>query len=103
MEINVQSLSFQASNRLIDFAENKIGKLSQYSQRVMEAHVILKFDKSGTKNNKFCEIRLAIPGNDLFASKQCHALKQQLLRWKNKNQEMSLNQSTPSQGSEKLK
>lgn len=101
MKINIQSLSFHASDKLIDFVGNKINKLSQYSQKVMEAQVILKVDKSGTRNNKFCEIRLAIPGNDLFASKQCHsfeeailktveALKQQLLRWKAKYQKVPL-------------
>ena len=101
MKINIQSLSFHASDKLIDFAGDKINKLSQYSEMVMEAQVILKVDKSGTKNNKFCEIRLPIPGNDLFASKQCHsfeeailktveALKQQLLRWKAKYQKAPL-------------
>ena len=30
---------------------------------------ILLLDKSDTRENKVCEIRLAIPGNDLFARK----------------------------------
>ena len=103
MKINIQSLSFNANDKLIDFAEDKISKLSQYSERVMEAQVILKSVKSATKNNSVCEIKLAIPGNDLFSSKQCdsfeeailkstYALKQQLLTWKEKNQKVNYRQ-----------
>jgi putative sigma-54 modulation protein len=99
MKINIQSLSFNASDKLIDFAEDKISKLSQYSGQVMEAQVTLKAVKSPT-SIKVCEIKLAIPGNDLFASKQSNsfeeailksteALKQQLLTWKEKNQKVN--------------
>ena len=103
MKINVQSISFQASDKLIDFAKDKISKLTQYSGRLMEANVMLKSVRSATGNNKICEIKLAIPGNDLFASKQCdsfeeailkssEALKQQLLTWKEKNQKVNYRQ-----------
>jgi ribosomal subunit interface protein len=97
MKINIQSLSFRANDKLIDFAEDKVGKLSQYSDQIMEAQVVLKVVRSATRDNKICEIKLAIPGNDLFSSKQSSsfeeailrsssALRQQLLTWKEKNQ-----------------
>ncbi len=35
------------------------------------SEVCLKLDKSDTRENKVCEIRLAIPGNDLLARAQC--------------------------------
>lgn len=103
MKINIQSLFFRANDKLIDFGEDKISKLSRYSGRVMEAHVTLKAIKSATKNSKICEIKLAIPGNDLFASKECNsfeqailksseALKQQLLTWKEKSQRANYGQ-----------
>lgn len=103
MKINIQSFSFNASEKLINFAEDKISKLSQYSGRVMEAQVTLKAVRSATRDNRICEIKLAIPGNDLFASKQCNsfeeailksseALKQQLLTWKEKNQKVNYSQ-----------
>jgi ribosome-associated translation inhibitor RaiA len=31
----------------------------------------LKLEKSDITANKVCEIRLAVPGNDLFATSQC--------------------------------
>lgn len=93
MKIIIQSPSFHASDKLIDFAEDKVSKLAQFSDRIIDAQIVLKVDRSDTKNNKLCEIRLSIPGNDLFASKQCasfeeallttiEALKQQLTSWK---------------------
>lgn len=98
MKINIQSPSFHANDKLIDFAEDKVGKLSHYSERIMDAQVLLRVDKSDIRSNKLCEIKLSIPGNDLFASRQCHsfeeailtaveALKQQLITWKEKAQE----------------
>lgn len=108
MKINIQSPSFHPSDKLIDFAEDKVRKLVHYSERIMEAQIFLKVDKSDTKSNKLCEIRLSIPGNDLFASTQClsfeeailktvEALKQQLLNWKEKTQ-----MKTHSQNSDRI-
>jgi len=107
MKINIQSLSFHASDKLIDYAEDKISKLSQYSDRIIGAQVTLRVDRSGTRDNKVCEVILEIPGKDLFAGRQCHsfeeailrtseALKQQLLRWKRKYHKASFNRNTMS-------
>jgi putative sigma-54 modulation protein len=105
MKINIQSLSFHASDKLTDFTLDKVSKLKQYTERIMHAEVVLKTDKSETKDNKVCEIRLAIPGSDLFASKRqstfedavlrtVDALKQQLISWKERTQNNSDNQTT---------
>jgi putative sigma-54 modulation protein len=98
MQINIQSLSFHPSDKLTDFTLDKVNKLTQYTDRISHAEVVLKTDKSDTRDNRFCEIRLSIPGNDLFASRQqptfeeavlktVEALKQQLLTWKEKTQD----------------
>lgn len=98
MKIKIQSPSFHPSDKLIDFTNDKIEKLFQHSSRIMEASVVLKVDKSDDRSNKFCEIRLSIPGNDLFVSRQCvsfeeavltavDALKQQLISWKETRQD----------------
>jgi len=102
MKINIQSPSFHANDKLIDFANDKVSKLLQYSDRILEANVILKINKSDNRSNKSCDVRLAIPGNDLFASRQCpsfeeailesvDALKQQLISWKEKSQDKTTN------------
>lgn len=101
MKIDIQTLSFHANDKLIDFAEDKLKKLGQHSEKIMEAQMTLRIDRSGNRHNKYCQIRLVIPGYDLFASKQCQsfeeailktceALKQQMSRWRNNYQRVSL-------------
>jgi putative sigma-54 modulation protein len=80
MKIYIQELSFQASIRLIEFTEDRVKNLSQFNDEITEAHVTLKVDRSGTKHDRFCQIRLAIPGNDAIASKQCQSFEEAILQ-----------------------
>lgn len=95
MKITIQTPDFKADQKLIDLVNERMEKLSRFSDRILEASVTLKLDKSENKENKISEIRLSIPGNDLFASKQCKsfeeavaktsdALKSQIDSWKEK-------------------
>src|SRR6185369_1809398 len=95
MNTQIQSLGFDASKKLQDLINERIEKIGQVSDRILEAKVILKLDKSDDHENKVCEIRLVIPGNDLFAKKKAvsfeqaldqviHALEKQVHDWKNK-------------------
>jgi putative sigma-54 modulation protein len=67
----VQSIHFDADKELVNFIESKVGKLSQYYDRIIDSEVYLKVDKNATNENKIAEIKLAIPGKELFAKKQC--------------------------------
>jgi len=71
MQINIQSLHFKASEQLETFVQEKAEKLSRHSDKVITCDVILKLDNATDGENKVCEIRLHIPGNDLFAKRQC--------------------------------
>lgn len=95
MKITIQTPDFKADQKLLAFITEKVEKLGRFSDRILESAITLRLDKSETKENKVCEIRLAIPGNDLFASRQCKsfeeatarvadALKSQLESWKEK-------------------
>lgn len=89
----IQTPDFKADQQLLDFVNGKLEKLARFSDRILEASVTLKLDKSETKENKVCEIKLGIPGNDLFAARQCKtfeeavaktidALRSQVEAWK---------------------
>ena len=93
MKITIQTPDFKADQKLLDFVSEKVEKLGKFSERIHDASVTLKLDKSDTKENKICEIKLGIPGNDLFAVKQCKtfeeaaaktsdALRSQIEAWK---------------------
>lgn len=70
MEVTVQSLHFTANDDLHNFVIDKVNKLAHFYDRIISANVVLKLDKSKTADNKVCEIRLVIPGEDLFAKNQ---------------------------------
>jgi putative sigma-54 modulation protein len=93
MKIIIQTPDFKADQKLLEFVSEKVEKLGKFSDAIHEASVTLKLDHSDTRDNKICEIRLGIPGNDLFASKQCKtfeeaaakssdALRSQISSWK---------------------
>ena len=95
MKIIIQSPDFKAQPALTDFVNEKVEKLAVFSDRIIESRVLLKLDHSETKDNKVSEIRLVIPGNDLFATKHAKsfeeatakavdALKKQIEEWKEK-------------------
>jgi len=95
MNIMIQSVHFDASERLEEFINQKVGKLDQFSDDIIDAEVILRVDKADTAENKLAEIELGIPGDNLFAKKQsksfeesvdlaCEALRKQLMKRKEK-------------------
>ncbi|MGM0376454.1 MAG: ribosome hibernation-promoting factor, HPF/YfiA family [Bacteroidota bacterium] len=95
MNITIQSVHFDASERLEEFINQKVGKLDQFSDDIIDAEVILRVDKADTAENKLAEIELGIPGDNLFAKKQsksfeesvdlaCEALRKQLMKRKEK-------------------
>ena len=71
MEVQIQAIHFDADDKLVEFIEEKVGRLSQFYDHIIGSEVKLKVDKAGSHENKITEIKLAIPGKDLFASKQC--------------------------------
>lgn len=69
MKIQLQATDFKPQDELVDFVNEKLGKLDRYADNILEARVTLKLDKSDVRENKVCEVKLAVPGNDLFASR----------------------------------
>lgn len=93
MKITIQTPNFKAPEKLIDFVTANVTKLAGLSDRLIEAQVVLKINKSNSKKDKHCEMKIVIPGNDLFAEKQSStfedavvkcldALEHQINRWK---------------------
>lgn len=71
MNIKIKTLGFTAKQELTEFVHEKVGKLSQFYDKIIRSEVCLCAERSDTKENKLCDIRLIIPGNDLLASSQC--------------------------------
>lgn len=69
VKMNLRSVNFDADQKLVDFIQEKINKLSHFFDRIISADVYLKVDNNNEADNKEVEIRLFIPGHDLFAKK----------------------------------
>jgi putative sigma-54 modulation protein len=96
LKISVKSVHFHADAKLVEFIEKKLGRLNRYFSKAIEAEVHLKLqDIGGRIQEKWVEVRLHIPGNDLVdkksgksfeaaASATVDSLKRQLVRHKEK-------------------
>lgn len=69
MKLNIQSIHFDADQKLLDFTQKKLDKLDLYFDRIVSGEVFLRLEKSDTRENKLVEIKLLVPGSELFASK----------------------------------
>jgi ribosomal subunit interface protein len=71
MKITIQSPHFEVGEYLTKLVTDKTKKLARFNERIIKAEVYLKFDKSGTDDDKVCEIKVVAPGEHLFASRKC--------------------------------
>jgi putative sigma-54 modulation protein len=67
MNVQIQSVKFDADQKLVDFVEAKISKLDRFVERATGADVILRLDKDHDRGNKVAIIKLEVPGDDLVA------------------------------------
>jgi putative sigma-54 modulation protein len=94
MKIKVQSIHFDADKKLVDFVQKKMDKLETFYDRTVDGEVFLRLNNEGV-DNKTVEIKLNVPGSQLFAKEQARtfeaatdqateALKNQLSKFKTK-------------------
>jgi putative sigma-54 modulation protein len=95
MEIKIVSVHFDADKKLLDFIDKKVKKLVKFYEDITGAEVFLRLENKQDLDNKVAEIRLIVPGYDLFAKKQSksfeeatdvavEALRQQIVKHKEK-------------------
>lgn len=70
MNIKIQSIKFDADQKLLNFIEKKVGKLDKLFDNILEVDVILKIENSQDLDNKVVEIKFKVPGTDLFAQRK---------------------------------
>ncbi|MDE6046121.1 MAG: ribosome-associated translation inhibitor RaiA [Alistipes sp.] len=97
MNVQIQSVKFDADKRLVEFVQAKMAKLERFAERATGAEVILKLDKDSEKGNKIATLTLRMPGEELLAERQAKtfeeavdeaidALKRQLDKFKGRSE-----------------
>ena len=70
MEAKIKAIHFDISDKLVNFTNKKIDKLSRRFEAITEVEVNLRLVKPETAMNKEAQIKLTVPpAADLFASK----------------------------------
>jgi len=95
MRAKINSVHFKTDSNLEDFIQDKVSKFTNTYENIISSDITLKLDNTSAEENKIAEIRIAVPGNDLYAKKQAKtfeeatdsaldALKKQLNKHKDK-------------------
>jgi putative sigma-54 modulation protein len=67
MNVNIQTVHFDADSKLVTYVEKKLSKLTQYHDRITKVDVYLKLDNVVHNiKDKIAEIKVHIPKYDFF-------------------------------------
>ena len=69
MDVIIQSLGFKAGEALESYIREKLEKITP-NDHIIRANVTLFLGPDRATPNNYCEIRLEVPGNDLFIKEQ---------------------------------
>ena len=95
MKLQTQTVHVDPAPELIDFIQRKVDKLETFYDRIIDGEVFLKLEGGEAIEDKIVEIKINIPGNQLFAKerdesfeaaadKAVEALRRQLKKHKEK-------------------
>lgn len=76
MNMNVQSIRFDADKKLIDFIQRRVDKLDLFFDQILEGECYLKLENTENEANKITEFKLNIPGAQLFAKGQAKSFEE---------------------------
>ncbi|PJF00439.1 ribosome hibernation-promoting factor, HPF/YfiA family [Prevotella intermedia] len=71
MDIKIQAIHFDTTEKLEAFINKKVEKLEKTYEEIQKVEVQLKVEKPAAAMNKTTSLTVLIPGNKLFAEKTC--------------------------------
>lgn len=76
MNVNTQSVNFNADGKLLDFTQKRLDKLEVFYDKVIRAEVFLKLENSSAKENKTAEIKIHVPKDTFVVKKRCKSFEE---------------------------
>ncbi len=73
MKLQIQSVHFDADQKLLDFAETKVNKLEKFDENLIAGEIILSLDKDHDNGNKVAVVKLS---GDLVAERRAPSFEQ---------------------------
>jgi len=95
MKLQMHSIKFNADVKLLDYIKKRANKLDTFYDRIIDGEVFMRVEKNDHNQNKSVELKVNIPGEQLFAQEQSRtfeaatdlaveSLKRQLKKYKAK-------------------
>ncbi len=79
MNLNIQSVHFDADGKLLNHIERKLDKLNQFHDRITNVDVYLKLDNLVHNiKDKIVEIKVMVPRHEFFVKQSCKSFEQSL-------------------------
>jgi putative sigma-54 modulation protein len=76
MKVKVSAIHFSADQKLINFVSERVSKLETFYDKIIASEATLKIEESSGRENKLVEIKLSIPGKELFAKKNAKSFEE---------------------------
>ena len=73
MRVQFQSVNFKADKKLVDYVQDRMDKLENYYDHIIEGEVFLKVDNTNSRQNKIVEMKVCVPGNDIMVKKESNS------------------------------
>ena len=69
MNVNFQSVNYTADTNLVEFTQKRVEKITQFYDHIVDVFVYTKVENSSNNINKFAELKIGIPGDDVIVKK----------------------------------
>ena len=69
MELKIQSIHFDATEKLQAYIEKKVDKFGKWDEEIVAVEVVLKIVKPETANNKEVSMKILVANGELFVDK----------------------------------
>ena len=76
MKARIQSIRFNADQKLLTFIKKKADKLDQFFDRIISGEVYLRLQNSVEETNKVVVIKISLPGVRLSARARCRSFEE---------------------------
>ena len=77
MEVQIQSVKFDAGKQLLEFIQKKMDRLDRFvDERAGDVEVVLRLDPDSAKGNKVVVVSLHVPGGDIRVEEQARTFEE---------------------------
>ena len=79
MKWDIQTVGFNAKDDLLETTKERVQKLEKYYNPIIGSEVYLRLEYDEHKENKKVELKLNIPGEDVYADHQSDSFEHSLI------------------------